>query len=48
VRANTAPATPTAPQPAICQTVQGPWLRKMFETIAVTAPTANPGTAPSA
>src|SRR4051794_126691 len=39
---------PTAPHPAICHTVHGPCERKMLETIAVTAPTANPGTAPSA
>ena len=47
-RASSAPPTPTAPQPAICQTVHGPWERKMFDTIAVTAPTAKPGIAPSA
>src|SRR5919108_681122 len=47
-RARSAPDTPTAPQPAICQTVHGPCDRKMLETIAVTAPTAKPGIAPRA
>ncbi|MEJ7655696.1 MAG: hypothetical protein WKF33_01555 [Thermoleophilaceae bacterium] len=39
---------PTPPHAAICQGVQGPCEKKMFETSAVTAPTANPGAPPSA
>ena len=46
--ASSAPAIPTPPQAAICHAVHGPWPRKTFDTSAVSAPTANPGTAPSA
>ena len=47
-RATSAPATPHPPQAAISQGVHGPWPKKKFEASAATAPTANPGPAPSA
>ena len=47
-RASSAPPTPTPPQAAICHAVHGPWPKKTFDTSAVIAPTAKPGTGPSA
>src|SRR5204862_7369485 len=46
--ATTPPSTPTRPQPVICHGVQGPCPKNTFDTSPVIAPTANPGTGPSA
>ncbi len=38
---------PIMPHAYICQGVQGPWPRKKFDTIAATAPTMKPDSAPN-
>src|SRR6266550_1205535 len=47
-QASTPPSTPAPPQPTICQGVHGPCPKKTFDASAATAPTAKPGTGPSA
>src|SRR6476661_3366399 len=47
-RPTSPPSRPAPPQPTICHGVHGPCPKKTFDASAATAPTANPGTGPSA
>ena len=46
-RASSAPKSPTPPQAAICQGVNGPWPKNTLDASAPIAPTTKPGAPPS-